>query len=108
MKSFIFPTRNALPSKLCTNSAADTLCYLFGSIYKMPIESVSLPANPFIVQNGRLFYGLSINPGNSDIYVSDALDYTQRGTIFRYSASGEPIDSFKAGINPGNFCFKGF
>lgn len=108
IKSFVFPTRIPLPSKLCINSTADTLYYLYGDIYKMAIESPILPVNPFIEQNSRLFYGLSINPGNNDIYVSDALDYTQRGTIFRYSALGEAIDSFKAGINPGNFCFKGF
>lgn len=108
IKSFIFPTRNPLPSKLCINKAADTLCYLYGSVYKMPIESESLPSNPLIEQNGRLFYGLSVNPDNSEIYVSDALDYTQRGTVFRYSASGQAIDSFKVGINPGYFCFKRF
>ena len=43
---------------------------------------------------------------NGEIYVSDAIDYLQRGSIYRYSASGNLIDQFKAGIIPGGFCFR--
>ena len=40
------------------------------------------------------------------IYVSDALDYQQSGLISRFSESGTPIGTFRAGIIPGRFCFK--
>ena len=35
-----------------------------------------------------------------------AIDYTQSGVVLRYSPSGELLDSFKVGINPGNFCWR--
>jgi hypothetical protein len=30
----------------------------------------------------------------------------QGGTIYRYTTQGRKLDSFKAGIAPGFFCFK--
>jgi sugar lactone lactonase YvrE len=38
--------------------------------------------------------------------VADAVDYSQSGTVYRYSADGKPIDQFRTGINPNGFAFK--
>ena len=35
-----------------------------------------------------------------------AIDYLQKGVIYRLNFSGEVIDTFKTGIIPGHFCFK--
>ena len=52
------------------------------------------------------YYGLTVDPSNSEIYVSDAIDFVQRGMVYRFSPAGEPVDTFRAGIVPSSFCFK--
>ncbi len=94
------------PTRLSVNGTGDTLVFLSKGIWKMPIDSDVLPETPFISSNNQLFYALGIDPESSEIYFSDAIDYMQRGIIYRYSAKGAKIDSFKTGIIPGFFCFK--
>ena len=72
----------------------------------MPINSVNLPVSPVIAQKENLFYGLGIDPVNSDIYISDAVDYMQKGIVFHYKSDGTKIDSFKTDIIPSYFKFK--
>lgn len=113
-KVFTFEDINASPSKLCINKTKDTLYYIytnFGSslnnkgIYKMPINSNSLPQTPFIFEGSNLYYGLGVDLYNSDIYVSDAIDFTQRGNVYIYNSKGISIDTIKVGIIPSYFCF---
>ena len=105
-QSFSFPAE-AKPVKLNIDGKGENLFYLLGNeVWKMTVEASQLPDKPFISLNSTLLYGLGIDPVNGDIYVSDALDYQQAGTISRFSASGRLIDTFKAGIIPGRFCFK--
>jgi hypothetical protein len=59
----------------------------------------------FIPENEKLFYHLAVNPGNNEIYIADAIDYTQDAVVYRYSQSGMLKDSFKVGINPSDFLF---
>ena len=73
---------------------------------KIKIPTKTLPTAPIISQNSSNFYSLGINPFNNEIYVSDALDYTQRGKIFRYNREGILIHTFLADIIPGNIYFK--
>lgn len=115
-KTFIFPSINISPARLSLNGTKDTLYFLSSSwsanlnptygIYKMPVNSNILPSEAFILQNNKLFYGLGIDPANSDIYVSDAIDYMQKGIVFRYKSDGMLIDSFKTEIIPAYFGFK--
>ena len=115
-QTILFPDLDASPSELSINGNRDKLYYIDGSdgdaasnlggVYEMDCEAVTLPTAPLIPENGRLFYGLGVDPVNSDIYVSDAIDYTQPGIVYRYDVSGTELDDFKAGICPGAFCFK--
>ena len=97
------------PSELKINGGGDTLYFLNRSVYMFPIESSRNP-ELFVEETNqhsyRGFYGLAIDPHSSEIYVSDALDMTQRGVVYRFSPKGVLLDSFKAGIIPGEFCFK--
>ncbi len=113
-RSYIFSDLSASPTELSINSTKDSLFYLGGSwggessssgIYQMPLDAGQLPQEAFISGKSRLFYGLGIDPHNSDIYCSDAIDYLQRGIAFRYNSSGEKIDSFSTGVIPGFFAF---
>ena len=69
--------------------------------------SDDITANVFF-QNpgGRTYYGLGVDPVNSDVYVADAVDYMQSGVVYRLNATGEQIDKFTVGIIPNGFCFK--
>ena len=97
---------NANPYDLELNSTKDTLYFINEGVSKMAVNSKTLPGSAFIPGSGKLFYSLGVNPDNNEIYVSDAIDYTQDAIIYRYSQSGVLIDSFKVGINPSDFCFR--
>ncbi len=104
-KVFTFPDPKALPSRLCMNSTGDTIYYLKGGVYQMPVTSAALPEKPLIAAEGRLFYGLNIHPTTGRIYVSDAKDYVQNGTAYQYSVQGDLIKQYVTGRIPGSFCF---
>lgn len=106
IKSFEFADITHAPYKLRINGTKDKLYFLDQSIYKMDISDGALPVVPFINASTHSFYGLGVDPKTNIIYVSDAVDFVQRGIIFRYDADGTLIDNFLAGINPGEFVFQ--
>ena len=93
------------PSELQLNGDRDKLLWINGGIWSMEINSDALPAAPLIEERSTIYYGLTVNPDNGEIYVADAIDYQQRGIIYRYTPAGSLIDQFYAGINPGAFCW---
>lgn len=93
------------PGSLDMNGTKDTLYFLKQGVYRMAIANAVLPSAPLIRQNDFLFYGLGIDPLTGVIYVSDAVDYVQKGKIFRYSPAGTLIGKFEAGIIPSDFYF---
>jgi YVTN family beta-propeller protein len=96
------------PGSLELNGSRDTLYFINKHVYGHPALSEDRPE--IIVESNYQgyggFYGLGIDPGSSEIYISDALDYTQRGLVYRYSPRGVAIDTFKTGITPSAFCFR--
>ncbi len=105
-KSFSFPGVSETPSRLCINGTGDTLYFLKNGIYKMPVSALEVPSAPFIPSDGRLFYGLDIDPSSGNIYATDAVDYVQDGWVFRFNQkNGALIENYKAGRIPASFCF---
>ncbi|MEG1621812.1 MAG: YncE family protein [Alistipes sp.] len=94
------------PSEVQLNGARDTLYFLNKSVWQLPVIAERLPLKPFLKYNGTLYYGLTVNPINSDVYVADAIDYVQSGIVYRYSARGVLRDQFRVGIIPGAFCWR--
>lgn len=94
------------PWRLTMNGAGDALYLLNGGVYRMAITDGALPGTPFIAAEGRNLYGLGVDPANGDVYVADAVDYTQRGRVFRYTAGGSAITDFLAGRIPNGFVFR--
>jgi hypothetical protein len=72
----------------------------------MAVDERYLPDSVFLPAGNRLFYNLAVDPSTNEIYVADAIDYSQDAIIYRYSHWGELIDSFKVGINPSYFLFR--
>lgn len=104
-KQFTF-TKGDYLSRLRINDDEDYLYWVNnGALYRMSIYDDTLPTTPLIQGEGT-FYAIALDPENEDIYLSDAIDYQQQGIIYRYSARGELIDSFYAGIIPTDFCWR--
>jgi DNA-binding beta-propeller fold protein YncE len=104
-KIFTFPDKAQIPSRLCINPGGDTLYYLKGDVYQMPVTSAALPVTPLVSADGRLLYGLDIHPVTGKIYVSDAKDYVQNGTACQYTVTGTLVREYPTGRIPGAFCF---
>lgn len=104
-QNFQFPNGTENPWRLHINGGNDTLYFLNGGVFRMPVIATTLPATAFVPQGRHAFYGIGIEPHSGILYISDAVDYVQRGVIYRYRNDGTLINSFLAGIVPGDFYF---
>lgn len=104
-KSFTL-TADAKPSRLAINGTRDSLLFINDGIWKIGVNQAIMDDRPFLSAASHLYYSLAVDPQTSELYLTDAIDYMQRGVVYRYSPLGARIDSFKAGIIPGAFCFK--
>lgn len=95
-------------SHLCADAGGRTIYWLGDNkVWAMDVNSSSLPSRPLLEGDGTLYFGLSVSPDGSDIYVADAVDYQQSGMIYRYDAAdGRLKDKFYVGINPSDFCWR--
>ncbi len=81
-------------------------------IYRMELSDSHPPVRPFIEAptdddgTRHKLYGIGVDPASGDIYVADAVDYSQSGVVYRYASTGDLLDSFRVGINPNGFAFK--
>jgi DNA-binding beta-propeller fold protein YncE len=105
IKKYEFDDINLNPANLVINGSGDKLYYLNGKVYSMSVHETDLPEEPIIDQPAKYFYALGVDPQNSDIYLSDALDYSKNGLVYRYAESGILIDLLEVGIIPGAFGF---
>ena len=104
-KVFVFSDNTSVPGRLCMNPSGDTMYFLKGGVYQMPVTATTLPSQPLIQSEGRLLYGLDIHPRTGRIYVTDAKDYVQNGSAYQYTVSGTLVREYTAGRIPGSFCF---
>jgi DNA-binding beta-propeller fold protein YncE len=105
-KRFIFPSRTDSPTCLHINGKGEVLYFLLNGVRRMAIEAQSLPSQALIPEMDHVFYKLGVNPGNEEIFVTDAVDYVKKGKVLRYSKGGALISEMEADIIPGNMCFK--
>lgn len=94
------------PSEVQLNGTADKIYWINNDIWEMDVNAERLPLRPFLPYKNTLYYGLTVNPKNGDVYVADAIDYVQKGMVYRYSKECELLDQFYVGIIPGAFCWK--
>lgn len=104
-KRFKFRLGDA-PSEVQINGTGDRLYWINNDIWSMDVDEDRVPVRPFIEYKETIYYGLTVNPRNGDVYVADAIDYQQPGIIYRYSAEKELLDQFYVGVIPGAFCWK--
>lgn len=106
VREIVFPDKLASPSCLNIDRNGETLYYLDGGVKQMNFNSATLPASPLIAESGHYFYKLGINPSNSDIFVTDAADYQQKGFVLHYKSDATLLSTLTADIIPGLMCFK--
>ncbi len=94
------------PSEVQINGTGDKLYWINKSVWCMDVTAKHVPARPFLKYNKTIYYGLTVNPLNNEVYVADAIDYQQQGVILRYSEEGDLLDEFYVGIIPGAFCWR--
>lgn len=104
-RTFSFAKGDA-PSEVQINGRGDTLYWINDDIWSMSVDADRVPVRPFLDSRGTIYYGLTVDPKSDEVYIADAVDYTQQGKIYRYSARGELLDEFYVGIIPGAFCWK--
>lgn len=94
-------------SEVVLNGERDTLYFICEDIWRMDVTDKRVPVRPFLKSPGvnNIFYGLTVDPHTSEVYVADAIDYQQQGAIYRFTPQAVPVDTFKVGIIPGAFCF---
>lgn len=100
-----FPLVDALTGQLATNPTGDSVYFICNDLYKMHVNSESIPETPTIERNGRNLRALGVDPNSGEIYLSDATDFMSEGKVYRYKSNGLPIDTIEVGIIPGFFCF---
>ena len=97
--------KSGLTPKIRMNPERDVLYFLREDIFKMGIGDGWLPPSPIIPSDSRTLYSLGIHPVTGEVYTSDAGDFAQRGTVYRYTEDGTEIQSFTAGVIPNGFLF---
>ncbi len=105
-KRYSLPSNFAYGLKMIINRNGDKLYVICGSgVYAMSIDAEEFSSTPMFEIAGTNLYGIAENPYTEELYISDAVDYVQRGTVYRYSNVGVKKDSFQAGICPAVFVF---
>ncbi len=96
------------PSELQITAGGDTLYFLNRDVYRMSVlasrPECFLPS-PYGNSMTGGYYGLGIDPFSSEVYVADAIDFIQRGMVYRLSPRAGPLDTLRTGIVPSSFCF---
>jgi hypothetical protein len=101
-KRLVFPSIDDSPTCLRIDGTGSMLYYLESGVRKMLITDAEIPSATLI---DGYFYNLGINPVNGDIFVTDAVDYQQRGRLLIYNNKGVFLSDMLAGIIPGKLYF---
>lgn len=79
--------------------------YVFqNKVWKMNTSDTQLPNTPFLSSAGVFPYALGVS-ATGDVYVGDAIDFSQKGRVSIYSPTGSLQHSFEVGVAPNSFLF---
>ena len=88
------------------NKSLDKIYYLSNDgVFAINITDTVLATTPYLSSTGKNFYGLKVNRETDELYVCDAIDYQQKGLIYRYDNQAKEIHTFRAGIIPSDIFF---
>ncbi|MFH0894125.1 MAG: DUF5074 domain-containing protein [Bacteroidota bacterium] len=104
-QTYTFTQTNDYPTALSINTAKDELMFVNKGVFRMGIADALLPASPLIVEGIHTFTNAVTDSGGQYIYVTDAKDYLQNGTLIIYTIAGVEMKSVNVGISPGFMVF---
>lgn len=105
-QKFIFSTLTDSPSCIAIDGLGTFLYFLNKGVWKMDINSSTLPDKPFIPESGQLFYKIAVNPANGDILITDVVDYVSNGYLLVHRNDGSFASKYRMGVIPGGICFR--
>lgn len=107
MKSLSEESVNQFFGEIAFNSTKEELFFINkDGVGKLTITDTMLAEMAFVPANNRILYAMNVDPKTNEIYLADAIDYQQRGIIYRYSENGSLMSYFRVGIIPGSIYFK--
>jgi len=99
--SHVFEGEN--PSDLFVSDAGHDVYFLSNGLWHINEFTDDVITKPIIPAAGKLFYGFSVHDDN--IYIADAMNYVQKGTVWVYDLQTNLLDEWEAGMIPSEFDF---
>ena len=100
-----FTSIDESPSDLSVSVNGQTLYFLNNGAFSMGISATSIPTTAIISAGTNYFYKMDVDPSTGDIYVSDPVDFSQSGKVYKYGSSGTLITTFEMSVAPGGYHF---
>lgn len=93
-------------SNLCYVELSDKVFGLNRGVKSFDLYDNAIETNNVISQsNGSLFYGFNVNPINGTMWITDAIDYVQKGEVLQYGNDGVFMQRYSAGYIPNAIVF---
>lgn len=93
----------ANPTDLFVTEEGHDLYFLSDGVWHINEFTDNVVTQPIIPAEGRLLYGLSVH--KDMIYIADAINYVQKGTVWVYDIQSTLMDEWEVGIIPSEFDF---
>ena len=90
-------------SKLCIGSGDIGYLINNGNVLSFSTETYEIVNDSLIM--GGSFYGIAYEPVSEHIFVLDAKDYVQNGSLIIYDKMGGLLESFDVGVSPASLTF---
>jgi len=103
--SLEFPLGTPVSHLTHSSSGADLL-YVSNGLHKISSSNMEMSTKPINLLESKSVYGIGVDPETSNIYVSDAVDFTNRSKVYVLDQDGNELNSFDAGVNCNGFYFK--
>ena len=104
LKSFSLLNNLSYPSSLELDNETNQIYFINKHIYKIQNLDDTV-ATKIWSNNNNNFYNLKINPYTKNIYITDAKDYVQNGTLYIVDSIGNLKEEISTGIIPKSIVF---
>ena len=104
LKSFSLLNNLSYPSSLELDNETNQIYFINKHIYKIQNLDDTV-ATQIWSNNNNNSYNLKINPYTKNIYITDAKDYVQNGTLYIIDSIGNLKEEISTGIIPKSIVF---
>ncbi|MCH8331609.1 MAG: hypothetical protein IH946_09575 [Bacteroidetes bacterium] len=101
-----FPSISDSPHDLSSVKRSSDLYFLNGDIFRINMNSNSLPIDPIAFAENRSYSAIEVHPIDRFIYAADTSLRPANGWVYIHNPSGKLVDSLEAGVVPFDFFMK--